>query len=94
MGYSSFSSISDHSSEHPADSLMKHHDYFYPKYGDNSFQPYTKIPLVNMTMPTTHLSYLQIKGLTGVIKFDAQGFRTDFELEITELDPKEGLKKV
>ena len=33
-------------------------------------------------------------GLTGLIKFDNQGFRKEFELEILELDSKVELKKV
>ena len=32
-------------------------------------------------------------GLTGKIKFDSQGLRTDFQLEIVELK-KDGLQKV
>ena len=35
-----------------------------------------------------------IYGLTGLIKFDTEGFRSDFELEIVELDSRAGLKKV
>lgn len=30
-------------------------------------------------------------GLSGTIKFDHQGFRTDFDLDIIELNTKEGL---
>lgn len=33
-----------------------------------------------------------MKGLTGVIKFDHQGFRSDFTLDIIELT-REGLQK-
>lgn len=33
-------------------------------------------------------------GLTGIIKFDHQGFRSDFMLDIIELNNKEGLKKI
>jgi len=33
-------------------------------------------------------------GLTGIIKFDHQGFRSDFVLDIIELNNKEGLKKI
>lgn len=33
-------------------------------------------------------------GLTGIIKFDHQGFRSDFMLDIIELNSKEGLKKI
>lgn len=33
-------------------------------------------------------------GLTGIIKFDHQGFRSDFVLDIIELNSKEGLKKI
>lgn len=34
-----------------------------------------------------------MKGLTGVIKFDHQGFRSDFVLDVIELS-REGLKKI
>lgn len=34
-----------------------------------------------------------MKGLTDVIKFDHQGFRTDFLLDIVELGPQ-GLRKI
>ena len=34
-----------------------------------------------------------MEGLSGMIKFDSDGFRTDFELNIVELR-KEGLEKV
>ena len=34
-----------------------------------------------------------MKGLTGTIKFDQHGLRTDFSLEVVELK-KEGLAKV
>lgn len=34
-----------------------------------------------------------MRGLTGVIKFDNQGFRSNFELEIIELT-KNGLQKI
>ena len=34
-----------------------------------------------------------MNGLTGRIKFDSRGLRTDFELEIVELK-KSGLQKV
>lgn len=36
---------------------------------------------------------MEISGLTGVIKFDNQGFRTDFELDVVEVN-KEGLYKI
>lgn len=36
---------------------------------------------------------VEMRGLTGVIKFDHQGFRSDFVLDIIELS-KEGLKKI
>lgn len=36
---------------------------------------------------------MEIKGLTGVIKFDNQGFRSSFSLDIVELG-KEGLRKI
>lgn len=34
-----------------------------------------------------------MKGLTNVIKFDNQGFRTDFVLDIIELSPN-GVRKI
>ena len=39
------------------------------------------------------LSKVEMDGLTGKIKFDQYGFRTDFQLEIVELK-KKGLQKV
>lgn len=36
---------------------------------------------------------VEMKGLTGVIKFDHQGFRSDFMLDVVELS-REGLKKI
>ena len=36
---------------------------------------------------------VEMKGLTGTIKFDQHGLRTDFSLEVVELR-KEGLSKV
>ena len=43
----------------------------------------------------TSMLYLQVemKGLTGTIKFDQHGLRTDFTLEVVELK-KDGLVKV
>ena len=38
-------------------------------------------------------SQIEMEGLSGPIRFDTQGFRTDFDLEIVELK-KEGLQKV
>lgn len=35
---------------------------------------------------------VEMKGLTGVIKFDHQGFRSDFTLDIIELT-RDGLQK-
>ena len=46
-------------------------------------------PKLNVSMLTPHLS-----GLTGVIQFDNDGFRSEFELDILELDEIEVLKKV
>ncbi|XP_076391789.1 kainate-type ionotropic glutamate receptor subunit 1D isoform X8 [Megachile rotundata] len=37
---------------------------------------------------------VEMTGLTGIIKFDHQGFRSDFILDIIELNNKEGLKKI
>ncbi|KAG7298971.1 hypothetical protein JYU34_017442 [Plutella xylostella] len=39
-----------------------------------------------------YMKIVEIKGLTGVIKFDHQGFRSDFSLDIIELT-REGLQK-
>lgn len=36
---------------------------------------------------------VEMQGLTGIIKFDHQGFRTDFSLDVIELSSA-GLKKV
>lgn len=36
---------------------------------------------------------VEMKGLTGVIKFDNQGFRSSFSLDIIELG-KDGLRKI
>ena len=44
---------------------------------------------LNVSMLTPHLS-----GLTGEIQFDNHGFRSEFELDILELDEIEVLKKV
>ncbi|XP_064086752.1 glutamate receptor ionotropic, kainate 2-like isoform X1 [Macrobrachium nipponense] len=38
--------------------------------------------------------YDRLDGLTGLIKFNTEGFRSDFQLDILEVDVKEGLKKV
>lgn len=40
-----------------------------------------------------YMKIVEMKGLTNVIKFDHQGFRTDFILDIVELNPT-GLKLV
>ncbi|KAH0820074.1 hypothetical protein GEV33_002720 [Tenebrio molitor] len=40
-----------------------------------------------------YMKIVEMRGLTGVIKFDHQGFRSDFVLDIIELS-KEGLKKI
>ena len=48
---------------------------------------------LNMTKTRPRpMMYPQVRGLTGTIKFDTEGFRTDFQLEILEVDSKEGLK--
>ncbi|XP_043279379.1 glutamate receptor ionotropic, kainate 2 isoform X2 [Venturia canescens] len=41
-----------------------------------------------------YMKIVEMTGLTGVIKFDHQGFRSDFTLDIIELNSKEGLKKI
>ncbi|XP_024216292.1 glutamate receptor ionotropic, kainate 2 isoform X2 [Halyomorpha halys] len=40
-----------------------------------------------------YMKIVEMKGLTGVIKFDNQGFRSNFELDIIELT-KNGLQKI
>ncbi|XP_073988845.1 kainate-type ionotropic glutamate receptor subunit 1D isoform X1 [Rhodnius prolixus] len=40
-----------------------------------------------------YMKIVEMRGLTGVIKFDNQGFRSNFELEIIELT-KNGLQKI
>jgi hypothetical protein len=40
-----------------------------------------------------YMKWLEMEGLTGRIRFDSLGRRTDFELEIVELK-KSGLEKV
>ncbi|XP_077295100.1 kainate-type ionotropic glutamate receptor subunit 1D isoform X2 [Arctopsyche grandis] len=40
-----------------------------------------------------YMKVVEMKGLTGVIKFDHEGFRSDFSLDIVELS-KDGLRKV
>ncbi|KAK0170208.1 hypothetical protein PV328_010796 [Microctonus aethiopoides] len=41
-----------------------------------------------------YMKIVEMKGLTGLIKFDHQGFRSDFMLDIIELNTKDGLKKI
>ncbi|XP_050461364.1 glutamate receptor ionotropic, kainate 2 isoform X3 [Cataglyphis hispanica] len=41
-----------------------------------------------------YMKIVEMTGLTGIIKFDHQGFRSDFVLDIIELNSKEGLKKI
>lgn len=36
---------------------------------------------------------MELKGLTNLIKFDNQGFRSDFVLDIIELSPN-GMRKI
>lgn len=40
-----------------------------------------------------YMKIVEMKGLTNVIKFDHQGFRTDFILDIVDLGPN-GLRKI
>ncbi|CAH1993009.1 unnamed protein product [Acanthoscelides obtectus] len=40
-----------------------------------------------------YMKVVEMRGLTGIIKFDHQGFRSDFVLDIVELS-REGLKKI
>ncbi|XP_069951037.1 glutamate receptor ionotropic, kainate 2 isoform X4 [Cherax quadricarinatus] len=42
----------------------------------------------------TQMEQIQVFGLTGLIKFDTAGFRSEFQLDILETDPREILKKV
>ncbi|XP_012273725.1 glutamate receptor ionotropic, kainate 2 isoform X1 [Orussus abietinus] len=41
-----------------------------------------------------YMKVVEMIGLTGIIKFDHEGFRSDFVLDIIELNSKEGLKKI
>nr|QNL15101.1 ionotropic receptor 4 [Aulacocentrum confusum] len=41
-----------------------------------------------------YMKIVDMHGLTGLIKFDHQGFRSDFVLDIIELNSKDGLKKI
>ncbi|XP_047363584.1 glutamate receptor ionotropic, kainate 2 isoform X12 [Vespa velutina] len=41
-----------------------------------------------------YMKIVEMTGLTGIIKFDHQGFRSDFILDIIELNNKDGLKKI
>ena len=71
-------------------------DYSYPGMTDrnNLFNPYfVGSHAQNLTSPSIY-DQVQVYGLTGLIKFDAEGFRSDFEVEITEMDSKEGMHKV
>ena len=45
------------------------------------------------TVSIHHFFQVEMKGLTGTIKFDQHGLRTDFTLEVVELK-KDGLVKV
>lgn len=49
--------------------------------------------LQRKTVSIYDLLQVEMRGLTGVIKFDHQGFRSDFMLDIVELT-REGLKKI
>ncbi|XP_014219018.1 glutamate receptor 2-like [Copidosoma floridanum] len=40
------------------------------------------------------MNRVEMTGLTGTIKFDNQGFRTDFVLDIIEMNTKDGLQKI
>ncbi|XP_033212072.1 glutamate receptor ionotropic, kainate 2 isoform X2 [Belonocnema kinseyi] len=41
-----------------------------------------------------YMKVVEMTGLSGIIKFDHQGFRSDFVLDIIELNTKEGLKNI
>ncbi|OXU29874.1 hypothetical protein TSAR_002822 [Trichomalopsis sarcophagae] len=41
-----------------------------------------------------YMKNVEMTGLTGSIKFDNQGFRSDFILDIIELNTKDGLQKI
>ncbi|XP_023319330.1 glutamate receptor ionotropic, kainate 1-like [Trichogramma pretiosum] len=41
-----------------------------------------------------YMKNVEMTGLTGTIKFDNQGFRSDFTLEIMELNTKNGLEEI
>ncbi|XP_066979529.1 glutamate receptor ionotropic, kainate 2-like isoform X4 [Macrobrachium rosenbergii] len=53
--------------------------------------PRPSSPYANMSR---YPYYDRLDGLTGLIKFNTEGFRSDFQLDILEVDVKEGLKKV
>ncbi|XP_043469345.1 glutamate receptor ionotropic, kainate 2 isoform X3 [Leptopilina heterotoma] len=41
-----------------------------------------------------YMKIVEMTGLSGIIKFDHQGFRSDFVLDIIELNTKDGVKKI
>ena len=49
--------------------------------------------MLNIKRISFFLFQVEMKGLTGTIKFDQHGLRTDFTLEVVELK-KDGLVKV
>ncbi|XP_068243537.1 glutamate receptor ionotropic, kainate 2-like isoform X3 [Palaemon carinicauda] len=75
-------------------SLINYMKWYSPRpYGGNPrpVSPWPPSPYSNMSR---YPYYDRLDGLTGLIKFNTEGFRSDFQLDIVEVDVKEGLKKV
>ena len=51
---------------------------------------FEKVNFYSVTIKLSDFFQVEMEGLTGRIKFDPRGFRSDFDLEIIELK-KEGL---
>ena len=51
---------------------------------------FDEVKFYSVTMKQFDFFQVEMEGLTGRIKFDPRGFRSDFDLEIIELK-KEGL---
>ena len=56
----------------------------------------SKKSIIKKRILSNYLFLLQVEmtGLTGIIKFDNQGFRSDFILDVIELNTKDGLKEI
>jgi len=57
-------------------------------FGQNIISP------TNISMGSLYPQFQQVYGLTGLIKFDGMGFRTEIQLDIMELEGRDGLMKV